>query len=160
MAGGAFTILGGLLIWGLSSLFSKKKVLVSFDWEHDQHYRHLLKAWSENSKFDFEFIDVTPEEIQSNDIDVIKEEIIKRIKESTHVLALIGPKANTPHPNRKKIGYLNWICFEVAKSKELGKKLVAVKVEKRFIAPYQVKNSGAKWAYFDFESIKEALDEF
>ena len=32
---------------------AKKKVIVSFDYEHDNYYYYLLKAWDKNSDFDF-----------------------------------------------------------------------------------------------------------
>jgi hypothetical protein len=137
-----------------------KKVLVSFDWDHDKHYRQLLAAWSANEKFDIEFEDVTPEEIQSNDVGRIKAAITQCIREATHSLVIIGPNANTRHPKSREIGHLNWICFETAQSKALGKKLVVVKVEKSLTAPDEVMNSGAKWALsFNFEAIKKAIDE-
>lgn len=154
----AAALFGGGL--ALHKALSKKKVFISFDWEHDKQYRHLLKAWSENPKFDIQFEDVTPEEIQSNDIGRIKAAITQKIKEATHSLIIIGPKANTTHRKQSEIGFKNWICFETSKSKELGKKLIAVKVEKSFDAPEEVKNSGATWALaFTFEAIKKAIDE-
>jgi len=155
--------LGAGAFYGANKLYKSltmKKVLVSFDWEHDRHYRHLLTAWSENGKFDIEFEDVTPEEIQSNDVGRIKAAITQCIKDATHSLVIVGPNATTQHPKSREIGHLNWICFETAMSKALGKKLVVVKVEKSLAAPAEVMNSGAKWALsFNFDAIKKAIDE-
>lgn len=155
--------LGAGAIYSAAQLYkalTKKRVLVSFDWEHDKHYRQLLAAWSANQKFDIEFEDVTPEEIQSNDVGRIKAAITQSIKDATHSLVIVGPHANTRHPKSREIGHLNWICFEAAQSKALGKKLVVVKTEKAMIAPDEVMNSGAKWALsFNFDAIKKAIDE-
>lgn len=138
---------------------TKKKVFISFDWEFDKQYRHLLLAWSNNKKFGIEFDDFTPDEIQSNNIGRVKAAITAKIKRASHVLVLIGENATTKHKDAAKIGHKNWICFEANKGKELNKKLVAVKLEKRFKAPNEVMNSGASWALsFNFEAIKNALE--
>ena len=34
---------------------AKKKVFVSFDFDHDKHYKYLLEAWDANPDFDFVF---------------------------------------------------------------------------------------------------------
>ena len=34
---------------------AKKKVCISFDYEHDRHYKSLLKAWDANTNFEFSF---------------------------------------------------------------------------------------------------------
>ena len=38
----------------------KKKVFVSFDYDHDRNYKYLLQAWDANPEFDFVFKDQTP----------------------------------------------------------------------------------------------------
>ena len=39
---------------------AKKKVCVSFDYEHDKHYYYLLAAWNNNPNIDFGINDCTP----------------------------------------------------------------------------------------------------
>ena len=56
----------------------KKKVLVCFDFECDRHYKYLMNAWDANDNFDLSFNDVTPDEIQSDSIPVIKANLTKK----------------------------------------------------------------------------------
>lgn len=120
-----------------------KKVFISFDYEDDRHYRYLLNAWSRNPRFDFEIVDRTPPEIQSSDIPTVRGNLTKRIKSATHTLVIVGKNANKRHSDWREIGYRNWINFEVAKSKEHGKRLVAVRIEYHFVYPEELRNSNA-----------------
>lgn len=43
---------------------AKKKVCISFDYEHDKNYRNLLSAWDVNTDFEFVFNDKTPTDLQ------------------------------------------------------------------------------------------------
>lgn len=139
---------------------AKKRVFVSFDYDDDKHYKYLLNAWSNNSNFDFDIVDRTPPEIQSGNIPTIKAALTKRIKSATHTLVIVGKNANKLHPDWRQIGYRNWINFEIAKSKEHGKKLVGAKIDKRYDSPEQLLNSGAKWAMsFTHDAILKALNE-
>lgn len=138
---------------------AKKKVCVSFDYTNDKHYKYLLSAWDSNTNFDFRFNDVTPTEINSNDYSRVKAVITQRIKESTYLLVLVGEYANRPHYRKNEIGDKNWLNWEINKAKELGKKLVAVKLDWRYESPDALLSSGAKWATFSKESIMKALDE-
>ena len=122
---------------------AKKRVFISFDYDDDKHYKFLLNAWSNNPDFDFEMVDRTPPEIQSDDIPTIKANLTKRIKSATHTLVIVGENANKKHRDSAKIGYRNWINFEVAKSKEHGKKIVAVRIKYHFDYPEELRNSGA-----------------
>jgi len=38
---------------------AKKKVFISYDYDHDKHYKNLLLAWDKNSEFDFSFYDTS-----------------------------------------------------------------------------------------------------
>ena len=139
---------------------AKKRVFISFDYDDDKHYKFLLNAWSKNPDFDFEIVDRTPPEIQSDDIPTIKANLTKRIKSATHTLVIVGKNANKKHKDSAKIGYRNWITFEVAKSKEHGKKLVGAKIKKSCDSPEELLNSGAKWAMsFTHDAILKALND-
>ncbi len=139
---------------------AKKKVFISFDYEDDKHYKYLLNAWSNNLDFDFEIVDRTPPEIQSDCIAVIKSNLTKRIKSASHTLVIVGKNANKRHPDWREIGYRNWINFEVAKSKEHGKKLVGVKIKRSYESPEELLESGASWAMsFTEEAITKALND-
>ena len=86
----------------------KKRVFISFDYDHDKNYRYLLTALAKNPRSDIEFDDLTPEEIQSYDIGRIKAVLTSKIKQATHTLVIIGKYANSYHPDRDEIGERNW----------------------------------------------------
>ncbi len=136
---------------------AKKKVCISFDYEHDKNYKYLLKAWDANSDFDFSFNDVTPTEINSDNYSRVKAVITERIKSAAYLLVIVGKHANDEHPRRYEIGCRNWINWEIKKAKELGKKLVAVKIDKYYESPDELLCSGASWASFSEEGIINAL---
>ena len=135
------------------------KVFVSFDYDNDKHYKFLLEAWNENPKFQFVFDDGTPTEIDSNNVGRIKAALTSKIKEATHTLVIVGKHANDPHSKRSLIGYRNWINFEVAKSIELGKRIVAVKLDRNYESPEELMGGSASWAYsFTEDNIIKALE--
>lgn len=137
----------------------KKRIFISFDYEHDKNYRFLLTALAKNPRSDIEFTDVTPEEIQSYDIGRIKAVLTKRIKEATHTLVIIGKHANSYHPDRDEIGERNWQWWEINKSDEEGKGFIAVKIESSNEPPKPLYGKGATWANrFTVDSIVNAID--
>jgi len=139
---------------------AKKKVIICFDYENDRHYRNLLNAWDANSDFDFSFNDITPSEIQSWNIPTVKGELTKKINQATYTLVLIGKEANKKHKDSIEIGYKNWQNFEIARSKENGNKLVAIKLDSTNDSPDEIYGSGASWAYsFTQDAIIKALND-
>jgi hypothetical protein len=110
-------------------------VFVSFDYADDKHYKYLLEAWNKNPKFRFTFDDGTPEEIDSYNVGRIKAALTLKIKDATHILVIVGQNANKTHSKRSLIGYKNWINFEIAKAKELGKRIAVVKLDSRYELP-------------------------
>jgi hypothetical protein len=68
----------------------KRKVFVSFDYDKDKRYKFLLQAWSENSQFQFVFDDTSSAEINTNNVGRVKAGLTTKIKESTHVLVIVG----------------------------------------------------------------------
>ena len=137
----------------------KKRIFISFDYEHDKNYRYLLTALAKNPRSDIEFTDVTPEEIQSYDVGRIKAVLTKKIKEATHTLVIVGKYANSYHPNRDEIGERNWQWWEINKSDEEGKGFIAVKIESSNEPPEPLYGKGATWANsFTVDSIVNAID--
>ncbi|MCU0428169.1 MAG: TIR domain-containing protein [Candidatus Kapabacteria bacterium] len=135
-----------------------KKVFVSFDYENDKHYKHLLQAWDANDGFEFSFDDRSSGEINSDSIPVVKAALTKKIKDAKITLVIVGKEANKRHKDYKEIGYKNWINFEIAQSKVNGKKLLAVKLDKEYESPEALINSGASWVIgFEHDKIVEAL---
>jgi len=139
---------------------AKKKVFVSFDYDNDRHYKALLKAWDANPSFDFYFSDLSSTEINSWSVPVVKQVLSKKINEANYTVILVGKEANKQHSDHKEIGCKNWLNYEIAKSKQHGNKLVAVKLSSTNISPDELLGSGATWAMsFKQESIVKALNE-
>lgn len=138
----------------------KKRVFVSFDYDKDRHYKLLLDAWDANKNMDFVFNDCSSDEIHSNSVSVVKAALTKRINTTDYTLVIIGSEANKYHKDYDEIGYRNWINFEIARSKEHGNRLVAVKLDKSYEAPEELLGAGAAWALsFTQDSIIKALNE-
>lgn len=139
---------------------AKKKVFVSFDYENDRHYKFLLDAWDANKNLNFVFNDCSSDEIHSNSISVVKAGLTRKINNTTYTLVIIGKEANKKHKDSEEIGYKNWLNFEIARSKENGNKLVAVKIDKSYESPDEIMSSDAKWAMsFNQEAIIKSLNE-
>ena len=117
----------------------RKRVFVSFDYENDGHYKFLLEAWDANKTFDFVFTDHSSGEINSKDIGRVKAALAAKIGAATHTFVIIGKEANKLHKDEHLIGYRNWMNFEIAKSKQLEKKIVAVKIDRSYESPEELK---------------------
>ena len=134
---------------------NKPKIFVSFDFKNDRYYKYTLNMWNVNSNFEFTCNDTSPSEIQSWNIPTIKGVLSRKIKEATYVVVIVGAEANK---YREHIGYRNWQNFEVAKAKELGKKLIAVQLNSLYEYPEELKYSGAKRIYsFNYADIVKAI---
>jgi hypothetical protein len=139
---------------------AKKKVFVSFDYENDKHYRFLLQAWDANPQFDFLFNDMSPEEIKSKSVSVVKQALSTKINQATYTLVIVGKEANKQHADHLQIGYKNWLNYEIAKSKDHKNKLVAVKINRSYESPDELLGAGASWAMsFEQEPILKALGD-
>lgn len=134
------------------------KIFVSFDFDNDRQYKYTLNMWDGNDNIDFSFNDGSTQEIQSWNISRIKAAITSKINQADAILVLIGEHADSPHKDRSLIGYRNWQYFEIAKAKEAGKKIIAVKLDRGNTTPALLYNSGASWAMsFSLDSIKAAI---
>ncbi|MBQ4386696.1 MAG: TIR domain-containing protein [Prevotella sp.] len=137
----------------------KKKVLVCFDFEKDKHYKYLMNAWDANDNFELSFNDVTPSEIQSNNIPVIKANLIKKINQADITVVLVGVDATKKHKDQKSIGFDNWQIFEIEQSKANGNKLVVVKLDKSNKVPSACYGCGARFVNsFNEEDIVDAIE--
>ncbi|CAC9988645.1 hypothetical protein [uncultured Gammaproteobacteria bacterium] len=139
---------------------NKKKVFVSFDWDNDKQYKFILEAWNANSGFEFSFNDYSSAEINSSDISTVKAALTRKINTATHTLVIVGKEANKKHTDSDKIGYKNWLNFEIAKSKDNGNKLVAVKLSSENESPEKLLDSGASLVIgFSEDKIIKALND-
>ena len=138
----------------------KKQVFISFDYDHDRHYRYLLKALSANPHSDIDFDDYTPEEIQSRDISRVKAVLTGKIRDATHTLVVIGKYANSCHKDGGEIGDRNWQWWEINKSYEKNNRFIAVKIDPSNSSPDPLYGKGAKWAMsFTVKAILKAIRE-
>ena len=136
----------------------KKKVLVCFDFEKDKRYKYLMNAWDANDNFDLNFNDVTPDEIKSNSISVIKANLTKKINQADVTIVLVGEDATKRHKDWREIGYDNWQIFEIEKSKDNDNKLVVVFLDSKNEAPSECYGCGAEWVYsFNEKEIVQAI---
>ena len=124
---------------------AKKKVFVSFDFDHDKRYKFLLEAWDANPDFDFVFDDRTPSEINTNNIDRIKAALTLKIKEATHTLFIVGKYANQLHKDRALIGFINWMNFEAYQSRSCNNKLAVVKLDQTCEIPKKLVGLAYRW---------------
>lgn len=138
---------------------AKKKVYVCFDYDRDKRYKYMMEAWNANPNFEFSFNDQSPDEIQSNDITVIKSCLTKKINSANYTVVLSGRDANKKHRDSALIGYKNWQNFEVARSVSNGNKLIVVELPDYAEAPEEVYGHGAKWVHeFSQDKIIAALN--
>lgn len=136
----------------------KEKVFVSFDYENDKNYKFLLSSWNSNPTFEFTFDDRSAKEIQSDSVSVVKNVLSRKINEARTVIVIVGKEANKLHPDYREIGYRNWQNYEVAKAKELGKKLIAVQINSQYTYPEELLNSNASRVYeFSQNAIIKAI---
>lgn len=130
---------------------AKKKIFISFDYEHDRHYKNLIVAWDKNELFDFSFYDgsVTVP-VNSTDAGPIKRVISQRIAACPRFLCIVGK-----HTHKS-----SWVAWEIDKAIDLKRKVIAVKTDKSNVTPTGLYGVGATWAMsFTFDAIKKAIDE-
>ena len=129
---------------------AKKKIFISYDYDHDKHYKNLLVAWDKNSEFDFSLNDQSADvSIQSTDAAAIKRAISAKINAATYFFCIVGAKTSSS----------KWVEWEIDKAKNLNKRLVAVKISSTNTTPADLLGAGATWAMsFTFSAIKKAID--
>lgn len=143
----AFFIAAAYVVDKLTS----KSIFVSYRYRTDAKYKNLLKAWSKNHKFDIEFDDFSNDlSVDSDDSEVIKREIYKKIDASDVFLCLVGAETY-------KSRMVKW---EINTASSLNKPIVAVKIDKSYTTPEELNNIGASWAMsFTEDAIVEALSK-
>lgn len=136
------------------------KIFISFDYEKDKLYKFMLSAWNNNSRFPLNFQDWSSDEIRTNSVSVVKAGLTRRINQADVTLVIIGKDADKQHPDHDEIGYRNWQNFEIARSKQNGNKLIAVKLDNSYGYPEELYGSGAILARsFTLDAICEAVDK-
>lgn len=123
---------------------ASKHVCVSFDYENDRRYYNLLEAWNKNPDIPFHISDCTPNEIQSESIQTIKQVLSSKIGEVHYMIAIIGEHSRDRNTNYVAIGHRNWQAYEIAKNTEKGNKLIVVKINSSYNASDEAYGVGAE----------------
>lgn len=139
----------------------KKRIFISFDFDHDRSYRYLLSALNSNAGSDIEFEDRTSGAIRSSDVGRVKAALATKIGEATHVMVIVGKHANAYHSDSLKIGDRNWQWWEINRARLAGgKRFIGVKIDRAYIAPEPLKKVGAAWAHsFNVPAVLKAIGE-
>ena len=117
---------------------ARPKICISFDYENDKYSRFTIRLWNTNKNIDFDIIDKTPNEIDTNNISRIKAGLTTKISESNILLVISGDDINAPHKNRSEIGCINWQNWECKKALELDKKIILVKLHSNNSIPTEL----------------------
>lgn len=137
---------------------AKKKIFVSFDFEKDRHYKYTLNMWDKNPEFEFTCDDRSPSEIQTDSVAVVKNVLSRKVNEASCVIVIVGEDANKLHKDWREIGYRNWQNYEIAKAKQLGKKIIAVQINSHYEYPEELKSVNAIRVYsFTQDAIVKAI---
>jgi hypothetical protein len=143
-------IAAGVLVVG-GAIFSvprRKKIFVSYDYDNDRHYRHLLSAWDANRSFAFSFDDHSTPLINSTNGSRIRAAITRKLQGADYLLVVVGQQTY-----RSK-----WVAWEIAKAKELGLRLIAVKIAPAYRSPPGLLNADAVWARrFSADAVARAV---
>jgi MinD-like ATPase involved in chromosome partitioning or flagellar assembly len=129
-----------------------KKVFISYDHSEDRPCRDLLRAWSANIDFEFQFDQRSPNEaINSSNSITIKQSLTRMMKEVEYILVIIGKKS---HQSK-------WMEWEIdrAKQHDINLKVAAVKLDNSYITPSALLPSKTAFAKaFTMDEIIEALN--
>src|SRR5260370_13118833 len=103
--------LGALTVGFLYEVFGqKKKVFISYDHSEDANYRRLLEAWDANSKFKFEFDDMSPRQaINSRSAATVKASLTSMMKRANYLLGIVWEKTHTHQ----------WVAWDIQQSHSL-----------------------------------------
>jgi len=129
-----------------------KQVYLSYDRENDGYYKDVLVNWSKMPGFaqfwvDAESPGVTVDSVQA---EPVKLALAKRMAAASGLLCLVGAKSHES----------GWTEWEIRKADELGKRIIAVRIDRDFPFPGLLSDVGATCALsFTFEGIRRAIDE-
>jgi hypothetical protein len=127
-----------------------KKIFISYDYDHDKHYKNTLLMWDANDLFDFTFQDQSVDiSVNSENANYIKSVIKAEIRAAPYFLCIIG----------KETYKSGWVKWEIDQALELKKKIIGVKIDNSYSAPSNIYGVGASWASsFTFDQIKAAIE--
>jgi hypothetical protein len=131
--------LGAIALLGMTgwSLYKKRKrkIFVSYHSKNDARYKNLLNAWQNNQDFEFDFHDNSVGiSIKTDKEDRIKAGITSKLNKSNLLLCIVGKETHL-RP------MVNW---ELEKAKELGKKIIIIKIQYHYKTPKCLLSSNTK----------------
>ncbi len=129
-----------------------KQVYLSFDHENDGYYKDVLVNWSKMPGFAQLWINDEPpaEPVDSPGAELVKQALAKKIGAASGLLCVIGATSSTD----------GWMEWEIRKADELGKRIIAVRINRDCAVPEMLSDMGATCAMsFTFEGIRRAIDE-
>jgi len=139
--GGTVPIAGGV-----------KQVYLCFDHERDGYYKDVLVTWSKMPGFAHFWINEQPPPaaVDSAEAEPVKQTLGKRIGAASGLLCVLGEGCCTN----------GWMEWEVRKADELGKRIIAVRINRDCAVPELLSDIGATCAMsFTFEGIRRAIGE-
>lgn len=136
----------------------RNKTYVILDYDEDNKYYNLLKAWKENESIGFDFFDAhemnTLRAISCEE--TVKRKLYERMKNSKQAVVLVGEKTKNLHR------YVRW---EIEKAIEMDIPIIATNLNKKNreidLTPPILKSSALFISVpFGLRPIKYALDNF
>jgi hypothetical protein len=129
-----------------------KQVYLSFDHENDGYYKDVLVTWSKMPGFAQLWVNDRPPtvSVDSPEAEPFKEALAKRIGAASGLLCVVGTSCSTN----------DWMAWEIKKADQLGKRIIAVRINRDCIVPELLSDMGATCAMsFTFEGIRRAIEE-
>jgi len=131
---------------------NSKQIYLCFDHENDGYYKDVLVNWSKMPGFARFWINEEPptEPVDSPGAELVKQRLAKRIGAASGLLCVIGA-------NCESNGWMEW---QIRKADELGKRVIAVRINRDVAVPELLSDMGATCAMsFTFEGIRRAIEE-
>ena len=131
---------------------NSKQVYLSFDHAHDGYYKDVLVTWSKMPGFAQLWINDHPPTmpVDAPDADSYKEALAQRIRAASGLLCVLGAESSTN----------GWMEWEIKKADQLGKRIIAVRINRDCAVPELLSDLGATCAMsFTFEGIRRAIEE-
>jgi hypothetical protein len=133
-------------------LTGAKQVYLCYDAANDGYYKDVLVTWSKIPGFaQFALNDQPPAvPVDHEEAEPLKRTIAARIGATSGLLCVVGSKSCSN----------DWMEWEIKKADELGKRIIAVRINRDCAVPELLSDIGATCAMsFTFEGIRRALDE-
>ena len=129
-----------------------KQVYLSFDHQNDGYYKDVLVTWSKMPGFAQLWINDQPPTVpvDAPDADSYKEALAHRIGAASGLLCVLGAESSTN----------GWMEWEIKKADRLGKRIIAVRINRDCAVPELLSDLGATCAMsFTYEGIRRAIEE-